>query len=143
MDTPSPRPMDSLPDVDERRLVSGLRAREPQAFEQLVRAYGGYMLAVARRFLFNEEDARQAVQDAFLAAFRSFATFDERASLGPWLHRIAINSALDKLRGKRRHPERSIDDWLPSFEENGQRLEPQAEWSETAEAALNRRETGA
>src|SRR5262249_14727238 len=54
-----------------------------------------------------------------------------------------INAALDRMRSKQRHPERSIETWLPAFDENGTWIGPEAEWSETAESALNRRETGA
>src|SRR5213592_1666690 len=98
---------------DEAKLVSGLRARDDRAFEQVVRDYGGRLLAVARKFLPNEEDARDAVQDAFLSAFKAIDQFQGQARLSTWLHRIVINAALAKLR--RAHPkdERSIDDLLP------------------------------
>jgi RNA polymerase sigma-70 factor (ECF subfamily) len=127
----------------EHRLIVALRARDPRAFEELVRTYGGRMLAVARRFLVNEEDARDAIQDAFLSAFRAFATFDTNAPLGPWLHRIAINASLDKLRSKKRHPESSMESYLPSYQEDGRRIHGETERTESPEAILNRRETGA
>ena len=56
---------DAAPDADEQALLARLRAGENAAFEQLIRAYGGRLLAVARRFLPAEEDARDAVQEAF------------------------------------------------------------------------------
>ena len=53
-----------------RRLVAQLRAGDEAAFEQVVRAYGGRLLAVARRIVGSEEDARDVVQDAFMNAFQ-------------------------------------------------------------------------
>jgi RNA polymerase sigma-70 factor (ECF subfamily) len=50
-------------------------------------------LATARRLLANDEDARDAVQDAFLSAVRSLDRFDGEARLSTWLHRVAINAA--------------------------------------------------
>src|SRR5262245_5089129 len=85
-------------------LVERLRRGDGSAFENLLRRHTGRLLAVARRLLGNEEDARDVVQDAFLSAFRSIDRFDGQAALGTWLHRIAVNAALTKLRSRRRHP---------------------------------------
>jgi RNA polymerase sigma-70 factor (ECF subfamily) len=85
------------------------------------------MLAVARRITRDEEDAADAVQDAFLNAFRSIDTFEERSSLGTWLHRIVVNSALMKIRTQQRRPEISIEELLPDYDSDGLRLEPETE----------------
>src|SRR4029077_12278950 len=87
------------------------------AFEACVRAYCGRLLLVARRILRNEEDANDAVQDAFLSAFKDIGQFKGQSLLGTWLHRIVINAALGRLRRLQRHPERSIEDLLPHFGE--------------------------
>lgn len=98
------------------------------AFEELVRTYGGRLLAVTRRYLQSEDDARDAVQDAFLSAFRSLDRFEGQARLSTWLHRIAVNAALMKLRTRRRKPERSIEELLPGFLEDGHLAQQTAEW---------------
>jgi RNA polymerase sigma-70 factor (ECF subfamily) len=141
MNTAPPKPVNSDPQ-DQEALLVGLRANNPGAYEQLVRQTGGKLLAVARRILGNEADAHEAVQDAFLSAVRAMDTFDgAKASLNTWLHRIAINAALQKLRSKRRKPERSIDDLLPSFAEDGHQAAPVMDWRETSDLAAQRRET--
>ena len=56
--------------TDEAALVERLRAGDSQAFETVTREYGGRLLATARRFLRNEDDAQDAVQDAFLSAWK-------------------------------------------------------------------------
>jgi len=98
------------------------------------------MLAVTRRLLRNEEDARDAVQEAFVSAFRSLATFQGDCLLSTWLHRIAVNAALMRLRTKRRKPEDSIEDLLPTFLEDGHHTVHPPEWRGTPDELLAQRE---
>ena len=126
------------PDADERALLERLRAGENAAFEQLIRVYGGRLLAVARRFLPVEEDARDAVQEAFTSAFRSIEKFEGNARLSTWLHRIVVNAALMKLRTRRRKPEQSIEELLPGFLEDGHLERPASPWRKDALEGLER-----
>jgi RNA polymerase sigma-70 factor (ECF subfamily) len=128
-------------DPPEAELLVGLRAGNGEAYERLVRTYGGRLLAVARRFLPNEDDARDALQEAFLSAFRAIGSFQEGARVSTWLHRIVMNAALMKLRSRRRKPEESIDNLLPTFLEDGHRENAGPVWKETAESVLQQRET--
>ena len=59
-----------------RTLLSALRAGQEWAFETMVRLYGGRLLAVARRFTRNDEDAQDVVQSAYLSAFRALNDFE-------------------------------------------------------------------
>ncbi|HET7437004.1 MAG TPA: sigma-70 family RNA polymerase sigma factor [Thermoanaerobaculia bacterium] len=115
-------------------LVARLRAKDDDAFEALLRTHMPRLLRVARRFLQNEEDARDAVQDAFISAFRSIDRFESGSTLATWLHRIVVNASLMKLRTRRRHPEEEIDDaLLPKFAADGHQVEPSTPWSMSAE----------
>jgi RNA polymerase sigma-70 factor (ECF subfamily) len=138
----SPAPMRAATArIDEDApLVARLQAGDPDAYEALVRAHGGRLLSVARRFLSNNEDAQDAVQEAFIKAFRAIGTFEERAQLHTWLHRIVVNTALMKIRSQRRRPEDSIDDLLPAFQADGHQATESHEWSD---ALLERKETAA
>lgn len=127
--------------MSEQSLVSALRAGRDDAFETLVRLYMARLLAVARRFLKNEEDARDAVQDAFISAFRSIQKFEAGAKLSTWLHRIVVNSALMRLRTKRRHPEEEIDGLLPAFADDGHHLKEVVDWRVSAEDLVQQSET--
>jgi RNA polymerase sigma-70 factor (ECF subfamily) len=126
---------------DEAALLHALRQGDGRAYEQLVRRQAGPLLVTARRILRNEDDARDAVQDAFLAAFRSLDSFAGNARLTTWLHRIVINAALNKLRRRQRKPERSIEGLLPRFQEDGHQAEPAVEWREDSQTAVQRQET--
>jgi RNA polymerase sigma-70 factor (ECF subfamily) len=123
------RPDDPATDGDETRLVAALRNGDETAFAEVVRLYGGRMLAVARRMLRVEEDARDAVQEAFVSAFKAVARFQGNARLSTWLHRIVVNAALMRLRRQRRKPEESIDELLPRFDESGSWEREPAHWS--------------
>ena len=125
-------------------LVAALQAGDAQAFETLVRRHSAPLLRLARRFLGNEEDARDALQDALIAVHRSIGSFAGNAMLSTWLHRVVVNSCLMKLRSKRRRPdEQDIESLLPQFLEDGHQLEPSTPWSDTAESMLEREETRA
>jgi RNA polymerase sigma-70 factor (ECF subfamily) len=109
---------------EEAALLDGLRSGDTRSCEQLVRQYGGMMLTVARRLLRHEEDARDAVQDAFLNALRALPRFRGEARLSTWLRRIVINAALMKLRAAKRRSEVNIDCLLPLFDEQVQHARP-------------------
>ncbi len=121
---------------EEAKLVAALQDGDAAAFEQLVRDNTGRMLSVARRYLRNEDDAQDAVQEAFLSAFKAIDRFEGEAQLSTWLHRIVVNSCLMRLRSRRRKPEESIEDQLPGFLENGHLAEPTPGWRARADDLL-------
>jgi RNA polymerase sigma-70 factor (ECF subfamily) len=128
---------------DESRLLARLRANEESAFEEFVRAYSPRLFLVARRIVGNDEEARDVIQEAFLSAFRSIDRFAGDSRLSTWLHRIVINTALMKLRRRRRKPEESIEPLLPAFQTDGHYAERFSAWTEPADRALSRKETQA
>ena len=130
----------ATPVDDETALIAQLRAGDEAAFEQVVRLYGGRLLAVARRIVGTEEDARDVVQDAFMNAFKSLDRFEGNAKLSTWLHRIAVNAALMKLRTRKRKPEQPIDSLQPAFLEDGHFEERFQSWEEPVDKAMERAE---
>jgi len=85
-------------------------------------------------------DARDAVQEAFLNAYRGIQRFEGGSLLSTWLHRIAVNVALMKLRTRRRRPEESLDHLLPAFREDGHFVDRFDSGSEPADRLLLREE---
>jgi RNA polymerase sigma-70 factor, ECF subfamily len=127
--------------MDEAALAAGLRAGDEQVFEELIRTHGGRLLAVARRILGNDEDAREAVHEAFISAFRARQQFQAQSRLSTWLHRIVVNAALQKLRVRKRRAEDAIDDLLPRYLPNGDHVERFVAWNEPADEVVARHET--
>jgi len=125
----------------EEQFLDRLRAGDECAFEVLVRLHGGRMLAIARQFLSRNEDAQDAVQEAFLSAFRSVGGFRGGSSLSTWLHRIVVNACLMKIRGASRRPETPIEELLPAFDETGHHAAPVEDWAVSPEKAMLSRAT--
>jgi len=127
----------------EAALLARLRAGEDDAYRELLRLHGGRLLAVARRLVRNEEDARDCLQEAFLSAFRAIDRFEGRSRLGTWLHRIVVNACLMRLRSRKRKPDEPADLELPQFDEYGFRVGPTEMKPISAEDILERQEVRA
>ena len=87
--------------IDERsdgELLSDHVAGDPQAFEVLVTRHSNRLWAVALRTMRNPEEAADALQDAYISAFRRADTFRGDAAVTTWLHRIVVNACLDRIR---------------------------------------------
>ena len=86
---------------DERALVVAAQRGEREAFSMLVRTHERRAYAVARAIVINHEDAEDAVQDAFLHAYKALHRFLPDQAFGAWLHRIVANAALDITRRRK------------------------------------------
>jgi len=128
------------PDGDEPALLRRLRAGDAAAFETLVRDHAPRLMSVARRMLRSEEDARDALQEAFLQAFRGIDRFQGGARLSTWLHRIVVNASLMRLRGRSRKPEQPIEELLPRFYQDGHRIDPGPPWRSEGADPIEQRE---
>ncbi|MBD4204465.1 sigma-70 family RNA polymerase sigma factor, partial [Xanthomonas citri pv. citri] len=79
-------------------LVDAYREGNADAFGVLFERYKDKMWAVALRTTRDQELAADAVQEGFIAAFRRIDSFRGDAQFSTWLHRIIVNSSLDRLR---------------------------------------------
>ena len=86
---------------NERTLVLAAQRGEREAFSELVRTHERRAYAVARAIVVNHEDAEDAVQEAFLHAYRALHRFLPDQAFGAWLHRIVANAALDITRRRK------------------------------------------
>ncbi len=89
-------------EMTDAATVSRARAGDPDAFRLLVERHSKAIFRLAYRMTGNEHDADDVVQEAFLRTYRQLARFEERANFGTWVHRIAVNCALDLLRSRGR-----------------------------------------
>ena len=87
----------------DAELVDRLRRGDPEAYETLVRTHSGRLLSVARRFLPNEQDAQDAVQDAFIRVHDNLARFRDDAPFDPWFFRILGNRCRTIADKRQRH----------------------------------------
>lgn len=71
---------------------------DPEAFGVLVERHRDRLWAVALRTMRNPEDAADALQDAYISAFRRASSFRGDAAVTTWLHRVVVNACLDRIR---------------------------------------------
>ncbi|HSR70256.1 MAG TPA: sigma-70 family RNA polymerase sigma factor [Acidobacteriota bacterium] len=127
-------------EAEDSDLVAALKIGDETAFRQLVEQQGPRMLSVARRFMRDDDQARDVVQEAFIQVYRKIGTFKQKAKLSTWLHRIVVNTALMRIRSRKRKREDSIEDMLPGFLEDGHQANPARPWSDSGEKLLQRKE---
>ena len=106
--TESERPMLERPLSDESafadpdaEIVARVKAGETDAFEELVRRHGRRVYRSLLGILGSVEEAEDALQDAFLKAFQHLPEFEGRSRFSTWLVRIALNTGLQRLRGRK------------------------------------------
>jgi RNA polymerase sigma-70 factor (ECF subfamily) len=100
----------SVEAVPDKELLSRHASGDPHAFAELVHRHRDRMWAVALRTLGDQEEAADAVQDAFLSAYRAAGRFRGDAAVTTWLHRIVVNACLDRLRRRSIRPVVSMGD---------------------------------
>lgn len=84
--------------ADLGELVAAAQTGASAALERLLAEARPKLLALAMRVLGNSDEAEDAVQDAMIKVWRNLGRFEGRAAFTTWLHRIAVNAALDRLR---------------------------------------------
>jgi RNA polymerase sigma-70 factor (ECF subfamily) len=97
--------MNSRMELTDLAFVAKARGGDTDAFRVLVERHSRPLFRLAFRMTGNQQDAEDVVQDSFLRAYRQLGKFDERASFGTWLYRIAVNCSLDLVRSRKRRSE--------------------------------------
>ena len=93
-----------IPTRTDAELIAAHRTGDATAFAELVGRHADRMWGVAVRTLGDVDDAADAVQDALLAAHRAAHGFRGDSSVRTWLHRILVNSCIDRIRRERARP---------------------------------------
>jgi RNA polymerase sigma-70 factor (ECF subfamily) len=93
--------------AEERALVESAKRGSTSAFETLYRNHVGKVYGLCLRMTANRATAEDCTQEAFIQAWRSLPSFENRSAFGTWLHRIAVNAVL--AQGRRRRELLGID----------------------------------
>jgi RNA polymerase sigma-70 factor (ECF subfamily) len=94
-----------LADAPDPELARRVAAREPAAFEALMRRYNRRLFRTARAILRDDAEAEDALQEAYLQVYRAIGAFRGEAKLSTWLVRIVANEALMRMRKRARRAE--------------------------------------
>ena len=109
---------DVMPEAEAIRLACD---GDSQAFERLYKLHSRRVYGVCLRMAGNPADAEDLTQEAFLQLFRKIHTFRGESKFSTWLHRLAVNVVLMRLR-KKRYPEVSLDATVEPGEEDSRPL---------------------
>jgi RNA polymerase sigma-70 factor (ECF subfamily) len=96
--------------TNDEQMVERALSGDPEAFGEIVRRWERRIFALAYGMLGREEDARDATQETFLAAFRNLRGFRGDAKVSSWLHRIAINQCITRQRRAKVRGETALED---------------------------------
>ncbi|MFY0581246.1 sigma-70 family RNA polymerase sigma factor [Cystobacter fuscus] len=128
---------------EDRQLVERAQAGDISAFEALVDAHRDKVYGLALRMTRSEADAAEISQDTFLSAYQHLREFRGDAAFSSWVHRIAANNALMRLRHRRVVQAAEGELQGPEFTERGSLSEyPARDWSRDAEGRILDAELG-
>ena len=117
---PSPQTENTaLGGLSDDALVARAKEKDFEAFEALVERYQDKVYRLAFRFMRNETEAKEIVQETLLSVWRKLDGFKGDSQFSSWLYRVTANAALMRLRTQRRHPEVSTEELDPSFLDRG------------------------
>lgn len=124
----------ALGGVTDDVLVARAKQRDFDAFETLVERYQDKIYRLAFRFMRNETEAKEIVQETLLSVWRKLDGFKGDSQFSSWLYRVTANAALMRLRTQRRHPEVSTEELEPGYLERrdpayGQVTSPGENWA--------------
>ncbi|QAT88241.1 ECF subfamily RNA polymerase sigma factor [Corallococcus coralloides] len=119
---------------EDRRLLTRAQDGDVSAFEALVGLHQDRVYGLALRMTRSEADAAEITQDTFLSAYQHLKDFRGEAAFGSWVHRIAANHALMRLRHRRVAQAAEAELQAPEFTERGTLADyPVTDWSRDAE----------
>jgi RNA polymerase sigma-70 factor (ECF subfamily) len=99
-----------LKELTDEKLVALAVSKDPDAFGEIVKRWERKIFALCFGMLGREDDARDAAQETFIAAYRNISNFRGEAKVSSWLHRIAVNQCLTTKRRAKTRSEEFLDE---------------------------------
>lgn len=97
--------------TSDEQIVERAISGDPEAFGEIVRRWERRIYYLTYGILNREEEARDATQETFIAAFKNLKNFRGEAKVSSWLHRIAVNQCISRQRRARVRGETALDDF--------------------------------
>lgn len=98
----------------DMELLKLIKKGDTKALEEIIQKYEARTFNLAIKFMHNEEDAEEVVQDVFLTLFHKAKSFKGKSAFSSWLYRVVVNCAFMKLRKKKQEQAVSIEDISPN-----------------------------
>jgi RNA polymerase sigma-70 factor, ECF subfamily len=125
----------------EEALVRDFQGGDLEAYDKIADIYQKKIYGLSFNLTRNPMDAQDVTQEVLLTLFRKIHTFQGKSAFSSWVYRITLNASYMKLRSKKKEPNVSIDELMPSFNGAGFQQEKIQDWSENTESLLFTNET--
>ena len=125
----------------EEALVRDFQGGDLKAYDKIADIYQKKIYGLSFNLTRNQMDAQDVTQEVLLTLFRKIHTFRGKSAFSSWVYRITLNASYMKLRSKKKEPNVSIDELMPSFNGAGFQQEKIQDWSENTESLLFTNET--
>jgi RNA polymerase sigma-70 factor (ECF subfamily) len=99
--------------ITDLQLIKAFNKGSTDAFEEILSRYQVKAFNLAMRFVKNQEDAEEVLQDVFTTLYRKLHAFEGKSAFSSWLYRIVVNASFMKLRKKRQTPTSHLEDLSP------------------------------
>ena len=125
----------------EESLVRDLQNGNLEAYDKIAEIYQKKIYGLCFNLTRNQMDAQDVTQEVLLTLFRKINMFQGKSAFSSWVYRIAVNASYMRLRSKKKEPNVSIDELMPSFNSAGFQQEKIQDWSENTESLIFTKET--
>lgn len=139
--------METLQEISDQDLVTGIQHEDPTAFEEFVNRYSLRVFTLANRVTKNREDAEDVMQEVFVSVMRKIQAFRGQSTFSSWIYRVTLNCALMKLRKRRQDKSLSMEEMLSqvlsvpnrvnTFNSEGEAFRRRSELRDALTAAIN------
>lgn len=125
----------------EESLVREFQGGNLKAYDKIAEIYQKKIYGLCFNLTRNQMDAQDVTQEVLLTLFRKIKMFQGKSAFSSWVYRITLNTSYMKLRSKKKEPNISIDELMPSFNGAGFQQEKIQDWSENTESLMFDTET--
>ncbi len=125
----------------EESLVREFQGGNLKAYDKIAEIYQKKIYGLSFNLTRNQMDAQDVTQEVLLTLFRKINMFQGKSAFSSWVYRITLNASYMKLRSKKKEPNISIDELMPSFNGAGFQQEKIQDWSENTESLMFNTET--
>jgi len=125
----------------EESLVRDLQNGNLEAYDKIAEIYQKKIYGLSFNLTRNQMDAQDVTQEVLLTLFRKINMFQGKSAFSSWVYRIAVNASYMRLRSKKKEPNVSIDELMPSYNSAGFQQEKIQDWSENTESLIFTKET--
>jgi len=126
---------------NEEALVRDWQNGNLEAYDKIVKIYQKRIYVLSFNLTRNQMDAQDVTQEVLLTLYRKIKLFQGKSAFSSWVYRITVNASYMKLRSKKKEPNVSIEELMPSFNSAGFQQEKIRDWSEDTQSLIFTNET--